>query len=407
MNIAIVGCGFVAGFYIQTLRNHPQLKLIGVMDRDPGRAADLAGFCKVLRYESLEQLLADDRVQIVLNLTNPRSHYEVSRACLLAGKHVYSEKPLATDYSQAEELVELAERKDLYLSSAPCNVLGKSAQTVWKALREKAIGPVRLVYAELDDGLVHRMRYRHWKSQSGVPWPYQDEFEVGCTLEHAGYYVTWLVAFFGPAHSVTAFASCQIPDKETDVPLEVVAPDFSVATIRFHSGVVARITCSIIAPHDHRLRIFGDDGVLSVEDCWNYGSPVYLKRRTRLSLFLERFPLISKSLGFEAKRYPMVKVADQKYRYRGTHTMDFARGVAELAAAIAEGCPPRLSSRFSLHVNEIVLTMQDPELMGCPRTIQTVFEPTEPLAGDSSSRRSSPERSLVFPLSRLHPGIWQ
>ncbi len=206
-------------------------------------------------------------------------------------------------------MVELADRRGLHLSSAPCNVLGETAQTVWKALRVHAIGPVRLAYAEMDDGLVHRMRYRHWKSELGVPWPWKDEFEVGCTLEHAGYYITWLAAFFGPAESVTAFSSCQVPEKETDVPLDVTAPDFSVAAIRFRNGVVARLTCSVIAPHDRRLRIFGDDGVLSVADCWNDRSPVYLKRRTRWSPLMGKFPLASMVLGHEGKKYPLIKAA--------------------------------------------------------------------------------------------------
>lgn len=84
-------------------------------------------------------------------------------------------------------------------------------------------------------------------SPSGAPWPYKDEFEVGCTLEHAGYYVTWLAAFFGPAKSVTSFAGCQIPDKGTDGPLEVLAPDFAVGCIEFACSVAARVTCSIVA----------------------------------------------------------------------------------------------------------------------------------------------------------------
>jgi len=247
--IAIVGCGFVADYYVKTLPGHPQLELVGVMDRIQERADKFSAYHSVPAYKSFDELLKDDRVDIVLNLTNPRSHYEVSKACLLAGKHVYSEKPLAMDFFEAEELVKLAEARGLQISSAPCSLLGETAQTLWKALRENQVGKVRVVYAEMDDGLVHKMPYKQWVSESGTPWPYKDEFEVGCTLEHAGYYVAWLVAFFGPATSVTAFSSCLIPDKETDVPLDVNAPDFSVACIQFASGVVARLTCGIIAPH--------------------------------------------------------------------------------------------------------------------------------------------------------------
>ena len=91
-----------------------------------------------------------------MNLTNPASHFEVSRACLEAGKHVYSEKPLATNMDDARALCALAESKGLMLASAPCSVLGEAAQTLWLALRRNEIGKVRLVYAELDDDFVPR-----------------------------------------------------------------------------------------------------------------------------------------------------------------------------------------------------------------------------------------------------------
>jgi predicted dehydrogenase len=381
MRIAFVGCGFVADYYCSTLPNYPELELVGVMDRDADRASRFADYWKIgTIYPTLQALLNDQRVELVLNLTNPRSHFAVSKACLSAGRHVYSEKPLATVFAEAEELVHLAEEKGLQLSSAPCNVLGESAQTMWKALREGVIGKTRLVYAELDDGLIHRMRYKKWVNPSGAPWPYKDEFEVGCTLEHAGYYVSWLTTFFGPARSLTSFARCLIPDKETDVPLEVQAPDFAVGCLEFASGVVARLTCSIIAPHDHALRVFGDDGVLSVEECWYYGAPVYLKRRSKLALWAEKFPLLSALPGLAAKRYPLVKRSDFKHRYKATHAMDFARGVAELAAAVREKRPSRLSARFSLHVNEIVLAMQHPEQMGYHRLLTSTFDPPAPMA---------------------------
>src|SRR5947207_3115807 len=95
MNIAIVGCGFVADYYLVTLAAYPELKVLGVTDRDPDRAERFARLNRLRRYDDLDDLLADDRVEMVLNLTNPSSHYAVSRACLEAGKHVYSEKPFA------------------------------------------------------------------------------------------------------------------------------------------------------------------------------------------------------------------------------------------------------------------------------------------------------------------------
>jgi predicted dehydrogenase len=379
VRVAIVGCGYVADFYLATIANHPELSLAGVTDRLPERAERFAQFHQTRNYGSLEEILADQDVQIVLNLTNPRNHYEVSKACLSAGKHVYSEKPLATDWVHAVELVELAERVNLQIVSAPCNVLGEAAQTTWKLIRSGHIGAVRLVYAEIDDGMVHRENYHSWLSASKNPWPYKDEFEVGCTLEHAGYYVAWLVAMFGPAESVTAFASCQIPDKGTEPLQPADSPDFASGCIQFASGVVARLTCSIIGPHDHSMRIFGDAGTLTVKEAWDFGSPIYLKRWTRWSFRAERRPVLARLLGLGGRRVKLVRKPNFRVSGPGANQMDYCRGVADLAEAIRENRPPRLSSRFSLHVNEIVLSLQDPAGMGTPRRITTRFEPMAPM----------------------------
>lgn len=370
MHIAIVGCGFVADYYMKMLPLHPELKLLGVMDQRDDRASHFSQYYSVPIYRTLDELLDDSRVELVLNLTNPRSHYAVSKACLKAGKHVYSEKPLSMDMEEAEELVKLADSQGLYLASAPCSVLSETAQTLWKAIREEKVGTVRLVYAEMDDGLVHRMPYKKWVSESGIPWPYKDEFEVGCTLEHAGYYTTWLTAFFGAAESVTAFSSCLVPDKQTDVPLEVNAPDFSVACIKFASGVVARLTCSIVAPHDHALKIVGDDGILGIEDCWDYGAPVYIKRM----ISIRRKTFISPI----KQSYPLVR-KPPKFKTKGSQKMDFCRGVAEMAEAIAQQRPCRIGTDFSLHNNELVLAIHNALETGAPHKLKTTFKPIEPM----------------------------
>ena len=370
-NIAIIGCGFVADYYLKTIDDYPDLKVAGVYDCDKERTAKFADYHDFPAYSSQEKLLEDPEVDLVINLTNPKSHYEVTMACLEAGKHVYSEKPLATEIAQAEELVEFAEERGLYLASAPCNLLSETAQTMWKALREQAAGKVYLVYGEMDDGLIHKMPYKNWVSESGIPWPYKDEFEVGCTLEHAGYYLSWFPAFFGRAESVTAFSSTQIHDKNTDVPLDVNAPDFSVACVKFASGVVARLTCSIVAPHDHSLRIFGDKGVLSIKDCWFYNSPVHLRRmfNIRRKMFLSPIK----------QKYRLKNSKSRKFNYRAAFQMDFARGIAEVANAISEKRPCRLSARYSLHVNELVLAIHNAKQNNGTYKINSTFESIEPM----------------------------
>lgn len=372
MNIAIVGCGFVADYYLKTLHLHPSLKLVGVMDKELERAQNLGQHYGVNVFHTLDELLSDDSIEIVLNLTNPRSHYAVSKACLEANKHVYSEKPLATKIPEAKELVALAESKGLHISSAPCNVLSESAQTLWKALREETVGKVRLVYAEMDDGLVHKMPYKLWVSESGIPWPYKDEFEIGCTLEHAGYYITWLTTFFGPATSVTAFSSCLIPDKETDISLiPDNTPDFSVACIQFESGVVARLTCGIVAPHDHEFKVIGDKGILSTHDCWFYDSPVKVQRMLKVRRKVFMSPI--------KQTVPLVR-KPPKFKSKGANHMDFSRGVAEMAAAITENRSSRLAADFSLHNNELVLAIQDSLEASCTYKLTTTFKATEPMS---------------------------
>ena len=376
MKIAIVGCGFVADYYLATLVNYPELHLAGVFDRDEERLARFAAFHGMSRFRSYEELLADRSVELVVNLTNPSSHHQVSLAALMAGKHVYSEKPLAMSFPEAEQLVALAESRGLRIVSAPCTVLGEAAQTMWKALRDGRIGTPRLVYAEMDDGPIPLLDHQSWASPAGAPWPSRDEFEVGCTLEHAGYYLTWLTAFFGPALRVSASSQVVMPDK--GVALDRVSPDFSVAVIEFGRGVVARLTCSIFAPVDRRMRIFGDRGILSVRDCWDFGSPVSLLRRTPLSLRAERHPRLARMAGLGPRRVPLVRRPRFRWMGRPASHIDFARGIADLATSDPD--QRRLSGRWSLHCNELALAIQDPGSGGSPRRLQSTFDTLMPAA---------------------------
>jgi predicted dehydrogenase len=380
--IAFVGCGFVADYYIGTLKNHPNLELIGVMDRDSERASKFSAYYSVPVYSTLEQLLSDPKVDIVVNLTNPSSHFTISKACLEAGKHVYSEKPLSMELSEAKELVEFANKNGLYLSSAPCGLLGETAQTIWKALKNQAVGKVHVVYAEIDDSPIHLEQPNKWFSQSGAPWPYKDEFEVGCTLEHAGYYLTWFPAFFGPANKIAAFSTCLIPNKQIleNEALTVNTPDFSVACITFESGVVVRLTCSIVAPYNHSMQIVGEKGILSIDECWNYYAPVYINKYSKLGFRAEKYPLIRKSsllktlLGIHPKPYPFIKKSNFKLRNL-RHYQDFSRGIAELAQAIIEKRRCRIPADYALHVNEMVLAIQNAFLTGTSYQMTTTFEP--------------------------------
>jgi len=264
--VAFVGCGYVADYYALTLKNHPELELIGVYDKKPDRLNAFPETFGAYAYPSLEELMSDDAVAIIVNLTDPQSHCEVTKAALLHDKHVYTEKPISIEFLKSRELASLAASRGLYLSSAPCTVLSEAAQTVWKALRKDLIGTVRLVYAEMNDGLIHQMQVDQWSNVSGASWPYHNELVTGCTFEHAGYWLSWLLAMFGPAVEVSSFATNIVEEPISGVSASELAPDFSVACLRFASGVTARLTCSIVASRERELRVFGDRAEMTVSD---------------------------------------------------------------------------------------------------------------------------------------------
>ena len=143
MRFGIVGCGFTADHYLLCTKPYPFLELAGATDRDAERANQFCARHSVTNFPTLDAMLADPGIEIIVNLASSSSHYEVIKACLEAGKHVYTEKPMATKFSEARELVDLAQAKGLYLSMAPCNLLGETAQTIWRALRKNEIGSVR------------------------------------------------------------------------------------------------------------------------------------------------------------------------------------------------------------------------------------------------------------------------
>jgi predicted dehydrogenase len=366
--IAIIGAGFVADFYMRSLETFPGIEIFAVFDRDKARLDAFCAHWGVPAAASLEQIIRSD-VDLVVNLTNPASHFDVSRACLEGGKHVYSEKPLALTMEEAHALCALARTKGLILASAPCSLLGRSAQAVWAALRRGDIGKPYLVYAELDDDFITQAPYRRWHSEAGAPWPYRDEFKTGCTLEHAGYYLTWLMAMFGSVTSVNSFAAELISNKLEDG--SGCAPDYSSASLVFESGVVARLTCSIIAPHDHAMRIFGERGVLEIDECWSNAATVRVRRRHVIRRRLLNSPF-AKKLSFPGKTHPMVG-------RRGATSMNFALGPAEILSALREKRQSRLDADFALHLNEVTLAIQATGAIGRSQRMITRCPPIVPM----------------------------
>lgn len=430
MRIGIVGCGYVFDHYMSTMGRHPGLEIAGVTDIDGARLKTACDFYGLPVVADLATLLADDSIGIIVNLTSIEAHYEVTRAALEAGRHVYSEKPFVTDMDQARELVALAEEKGLRISCAPSNTLSATSQTMWKAVHDGAVGDVRMVYAEFDDNPIYLMSPEGWRSRSGAPWPYLHEYEMGCTWEHAGYHLTWMCAIFGPVRRVTAFSKATLPDK-TDRPLDPAdTPDFSVACLDFESGVVGRLTCSIAAPYDHRMRIIGNGGMVHADTYRHYECPVYLEPFTKLTMNMRKArtvrtnSLLQWLFGVNGRRVPLARLPApgsaapwrdrtglspkswlSALKRRQVGQQDKSIGIAELAAAIEAGRPHFPSHDFTLHLTELTLAIQGAGPDGASVTPASRFDPLplpEPLAAAAPDYTRYTRPGL---LARLSEGL--
>jgi predicted dehydrogenase len=401
-----------------TWGTHSDLIIAGVSDIDPKRAEAVSRHYGLKAYPDNAALLADPDVDIVANFTPIKAHYEVSKAALEAGKHVYSEKPLVTRMDQARELVALAESRGLRLSCAPSNVLGATSQTMWKAVLDGAVGRPRLVYAEFDadpcymlgadpsrqpvaGGSFPYLQERSTQSVTGAPFPFVKEFEMGCTYEHVGYHLSWMCAMFGPVKSVTAFSKVVMPDK-TDLPLDPSdTPDFAVAALDFHSGVAGRVTCSINGAADTRMRIIGDRGILTADTYGDYQCPVYLDLFTKLSVktkhlkAMRNSPMLQRLFGVSSRELPLVPSKPTSARQAGRASWWDARGrmaqfkqaelsrqdkcigIADLAVAVATGRPQFPSHAFTLHLTELTLAIQAAGTQSSTHILETTFDPVE------------------------------
>jgi len=363
--VALIGCGFVADLYMRSLKTYPAIAVVGAHDRDPARLARFCAHWGLRAFDDLPTLLAAlPEGGLALNLTNPASHAAVTRACLEAGHHVWSEKPMALSLAEARGLVDLARARGLTLASAPSSVLSEAAQALGRALRGGSAGAPRLIYAELDDGFLAQAPVEAWVSESGAPWPWADELATGCALEHAGYWLAWLIAHLGPVREVVTATAAVVPDKRG---LSEAAPDLSVAVLRFASGPVARLTCSIVAPHDHSLRVVCDGGIIDVPRAWDNGAPVRVRRRVRIRRRLLELPF-GRRVRLKGPTHPRVGRT-------GAASMNFALGPAEVLDAVAAGRESRLGGDFALHLTEATLAVATQG----SHVLETTCAPMEPM----------------------------
>lgn len=144
MKAGIIGCGNISAIYLENLKNNPVIEVVAVADLIRERAQERADEFNIANVYNVDELLQNNEIELVLNLTVPGSHAMTDLAALEAGKHVYAEKPLAISLEDGRKVVELAEEKGLYVGSAPDTFLGSGIQTARKAIEDGLIGRSRL-----------------------------------------------------------------------------------------------------------------------------------------------------------------------------------------------------------------------------------------------------------------------
>lgn len=364
MRFALIGTGFVADYYMTTLANYPAMELAGCFDVNIERLQQFCAFHSVSAYDGFDAVLADEHVEMVAVLTTPESHYAVCRAALEAGKHVYCEKPLAMSVDEATALVALAQERGLALGGAPANAYSQAYGLTQAALADGEIGAPKLVYAEMEDGPVFRDNWQQWSSASGAPWPGKHEFEIGCTLEHAGYGLSWLIGLFGSIRHISGYSGTFFLDKGVPIAPDAMAPDFSSAILTFENGVIARLTCGLCAPRNRALTIMGERGTLTIADLWDDRSAVFIQS-----------PDVQPPVGFRIMRrleeklgrvLPLHFNAGKRLRYgtqkrkklpRFPSQIDFCAGLDAVAQAAQTPDKRQALGRRALHITEAALVI--------------------------------------------------
>jgi len=280
VKIGIIGCGFISGIYLKncTQMFDTILEVKAVTDLMPELAKRRAEEFGVQHVFTVDELLNDPEIEIVLNLTAPVAHAPLNLKALHAGKHVYTEKPFALSREDADEVLALAELKGLLVGSAPDTFMGAGIQTCRKLIDDGWIGKPYATSASIIMG----------NSSSGMHPNFQNFLKLGGDpiMDMGPYYLTAMVTLLGPVRRVTG--STQQVNKEITVinpksprfgdTVPVEAPTNVAATLDFHNGAVGSLqACKEAFGYSPRMEVYGTEGILYVPDANFFGGTVSIK----------------------------------------------------------------------------------------------------------------------------------
>jgi predicted dehydrogenase len=352
VKVGIVGCGNICGTYLSANERFDNIDFVAVSDIDMSRAEAKAEEYGFVRACTVDDLMADPEIGIVVNLTVPAAHYEVARRALEAGKSVHNEKPLALERPEGRELLALAERKGLLVGCAPDTFMGGAHQTCRELVDSGAIGePVAATAFMMCRG-----------PESWHPSP--DFFYKrggGPMFDMGPYYLTALVNMLGPVRRVTGSARASFPDRvigsgeRQGQKIEVETPTHLAGVLDFASGAVGTIVMSfdVWGGRVPCIEVYGTEGSLAVPDPNCFGGEVLLMKG-----------------GGEWKPVPLTRPYCEQSR---------GIALADMAYALAAGRPHRASGRLAFHVLDVMHAVGEASDSGRHVEIESTCERPEPL----------------------------
>ena len=333
MRVGVMGCGVISRAYVENAGAFDSYEIVACADLDRAQAKAL-GKASGLAVVTVDELIADPSIDVILNLTPPLVHAAVTRRALQAGKHVYTEKPLATDAAEAAELAGEAERLGLRIGCAPDIFLGSAYQAGRSAIDEGTIGQPLAVSAAM---LVGGQETWH---------PNPDIFYTdgaGPLFDMGPYYLTAIVSLLGPIQRVAGFAAMRPFERTIEIGprrgerFTATTPTHASATMQLADGVTANLIASFEARDQYicDVAIYGTEGVLLLPDPNAFGGSVRLKRGRG---GWEDLPYASRG-GADARGiglHDMVEsiAAGQAHRASGelgAHIVEVARGILRSA----------------------------------------------------------------------------
>ncbi len=385
---AVIGCGMISHIYIRNLkRMFAIIDLVAVCDRSPENAKRQAEAYGVPRVMTMEEIAADESIELVVNLTPAFAHYDVIRSMLLAGKHVWTEKMMTTTLEQGRELLRIADEKGLCLGVAPDTVLGAGVQTAKNIIDSGLIGDVTSCVVSINrNQSLNSEIFRFLRGEGGAL-----PFDVGI------YHIAAMTALLGPVTEVQAFGA-PAPVHEAQLfsanPVgeswQVPGNNLLVGGLKFQSGALAMVhfNGNTIGEEKNGFTVYGTRGILSLGDPNTFGGYV------RMTLPEADEVELPKTHGYDGTP-PTDKPdgIDLGYGHRGI-------GVAEMAWSIRKGRPNRCSKEFGFHAMEILLGMDESAGTGKIYKMTSTFSMRPLPAGYYSTlghgaMRGDAERSLM------------